>query len=93
MSRQPFISQESELPKRTPQIHITVVAAADSLEFLEGQPQSLGLTGTPKCFRIRYPEVQVIVWLLGDLSGVAAYDTLQQAIRYARQSLQATINK
>ncbi len=65
-----------------PQINLTVDAR--TLTFVERKPRELELTGAWKSFRIVYPDVEIVLWVIGELSGPQAFNVLQQTIREIR---------
>ncbi len=65
-----------------PQINLTV--DAQTLTFVKQKPRDLGLTGSWKSFRIVYPDVEIVLWISGELSGPQAFNVLQRTIREIR---------
>ena len=70
------------------EVNITVYSEADDeLKFVECLPSDLGLSADAGHFSIRYPDLQVVVWVTAKLTGHAAYNALQRAIRLARERI------
>ena len=70
------------------EVNITVYSEGENnLKFVECLPSDLGLTADAGHFSIRYPDLQVIVWVIAKLTGHEAYNALQRAIRLARERI------
>ncbi len=72
------------LTEALPRTRINLTVDAKTLTFVERTPQELGLTGPMKSFRIVYPDTEVILWVIGELSGLQAFNVLQRTIRQLR---------
>ena len=69
-------------------VNITVYPAANGeLKFTEGLPGDLGFSADVEHFSIRYPDYQVVVWMVGKLTGREAYNALQTAIRLVKKRI------
>jgi hypothetical protein len=68
------------------EVNITVYSDGnDDLKFVECLPSELGFAAESGHFSIRYPDLQVIVWVVTKLTGHESYNALQRAIRQARE--------
>jgi hypothetical protein len=62
-------------------LNVTVYAENDSLLTVEGRPDELPIQcNTARFFMMKYPEVQVMLWVLDEVSPRDAYSALQDIL-------------
>ena len=59
-------------------LNVTVYAQDDNLLTVEGRPDELAIQcNNARFFMMKYPEVQVMLWVLDEVSPKEAYSALQ----------------
>jgi hypothetical protein len=66
-------------------LNVTVYAENDSLLTIEGRPDEIPIhCNTARFFMMKYPEVQVMLWVLDEVSPRDAYSALQGILVHIR---------